>query len=105
MKDIPHHIKKYSRQVIRSEHRLEQEDESYANTLPDLPQPTKRPRSQLRKQAKQAMRKKTNARTPTSLSPEERNHKMKTRVPVFDRWNIEVPKQGARPTKKKTPRI
>lgn len=106
MKDLPHHMKKLNRRIIRSEHRLELEDEDYANRLPNLPQPLPRPKEQLRKQAKSKMRTATQLHTPTPLTPEERNRKMRNRVPVFDRQNkMNVPKQGARATKKKTPRI
>jgi hypothetical protein len=103
MKDLPHHMKKLNRRIVRSEHRLESEDQDYASHLPNIPQPTSRPKSQLRKQAKQRMKKATNARVPDPLTPEERNRKMQKRAPVFDRYK--AVKAGARPTKKKTPRI
>jgi len=99
MKDLPHHLKKLNRRVIRSLHREEMEEGAYE--MPDIP-PQKPTARQLKKKAKIKMRNATRSKTPSKLSPEERNKKMKKRVPVFDRNNA-APKH-ARPTKKKTPR-
>lgn len=99
MKDLPHHLKKLNRRVIRSLHREEMEDEAYE--MPDIP-PQKPTLRQLKKKAKIKMRKETRAKVPKKLSVEERNKKMKKRVPIFDRNNA-APKH-ARPTKKKSPR-
>lgn len=98
MKDLPHHIKKLNRRIIRSMHREEMEE------LPDLPNwPDSK--KEKKKKAKQKMKAATNARIPTSKSPEERNKEMKKgRVPVFDRTNNAKPKR-ALSSKKKTPRI
>jgi hypothetical protein len=100
MKDIPHHMKKLNRRVIRSMHREEVQEER----LPDVPTfpETKR---QKRKKAKIKMRDETRSHPPTSPTPEERNKIMKKgRVPVFDRTNNLEPKH-TRSSKKKTPRI
>jgi hypothetical protein len=106
MKDLPHHMKKLNRRIIRSEHREELEDENHLSSLPNPPQPKSRPRAQIRKLTKAKMKKTTKARTPTPLTPQERNKRMKKRVPIFDRTSkVKVAKQGARATKKKTPRI
>jgi hypothetical protein len=99
MKDLPHHMKKLNRRVIRSIHREEMEEES----LPDIP-PRKQTERQRKKQAKKKMKDERLGHVPSDLSPEERNRKMKNRVPIFDR-NSAAPKRGARSTKKKTPRI
>lgn len=101
MKDIPHHIKKLNRKVIRSLHRSELEEEAY-----DLmtPPPRKQTERQLKKQAKSEIRKEKQTHVPHPLSPEEQNKKMKHRVPVFDRLNRALPKH-AKPTKKNPPRI
>ena len=98
MKDLPHHMKKLNRRVIRSEHREELDDESFI-----LSTPRKQTLRQVKKQAKAQMKKTRNARTPTPLNPEERNQKMAGRVPVFDQ-NKARPKIS-KPSRKKTPRI
>lgn len=99
MKDLPHHMKKLNRRVIRSMHREELEEEAFE--LPAIP-PQKPTARTLRKKAKQKMKKETQARVPSQLTPDERNKKMKKRVPIFDR-NSAKPK-FSKPTRKKTPR-
>lgn len=101
MKDLPHHIKKLNRRIIRSMHREELEEE-----LPEVPT---RPvtKGQMKKKAKQKMKEETLARPSSDLTPDERNKIMKGghkgRVPIFDRNNA-APKHGAA-SKKKTPKI
>ena len=99
MKDLPHHMKKLNRKVIRSLLREEREKGEETMELPPFHASPK----ETRKKAKRKMKKETLSRTPVHDTPEERNQKMKHRTPVFDRNNAE-PKH-ARPTKKKTPRI
>lgn len=96
MKDLPHHIKKLNRRVIRSIHREEMEE------MPDLPNWPETPQAK-RKKAKIAKKKEGLAHVPSHLTPEEQNKKMKHRVPVFDRNNA-LPKH-ARSSKKKSPKI
>jgi len=100
MKDLPHHIKKLNRQVIRSTHREELEDEAFDLSMPSPPE-WERTERQKKKQAKARMRIERNARTPSPMTPEERNKKMQERVPVFDR-NSAKPK-SCRPSHKKSP--
>ncbi len=100
MKDLPHHMKKLNRRIVRSAHREEMDLESYELSPPEIQTPGK---GQIRKQIKQKIKKQREARTPTELSREEKNKKMKKRVPIFDRLK-EKPKV-AKPTRKKTPRI
>jgi hypothetical protein len=99
MKDLPHHMKKLNRRVIRSEHREEMDEEAFNMISP----PRKQTVKQVKKQAKAKLTKARNARTPTPLTPEERNKKMAKRVPVFDqnKGKLRTPK----PSRKKTPRI
>jgi hypothetical protein len=99
MKDLPHHIKKLNRRVIRSNHREEMEEEAFDLLAP----PRKQTERQVKKQAKAKIRKERLSRAPTPLTPEEQNKKMAKRVPIFDR-NKAKPRV-AKPTKKKTPRI
>ncbi len=101
MKDLPHHMKKLNRLIIRSEHREEVEDEAYSMKMPSPPR--KQTARQVKKQAKAKLTKSRNARTPTPLTPEERNKKMRKRVPVFDQ--NKPGRKIAKPTRKKTPRI
>lgn len=61
--------------------------------------------SELKKQTKRATRKMREERAPSPLTLDEQNQWMKQRTPVFDRLNNAKPKMGARPSKKKTPRI
>jgi hypothetical protein len=99
MKDLPHHIKKLNRRVIRSMHREEMEEE-----LPEVPTFPESDR-QRKKKAKIRMRDETRAKPSSDLTPDQRNKIMKKgRVPVFDRTNNAKPKH-ARSSKKKTPRI
>jgi hypothetical protein len=98
MKDLPHHMKKLNKKVLRSVRR-----ENLEETLPDLP-PRPDSKAEQRKKAKREMKAERDARVPLEKSPEERNRQMKKgRVPVFDRNNA-APKH-ARPSKKKTPPI
>ena len=107
MKDLPHHMKKLNRRVVRSVHRLELEDEQFSEKMPNPPSERVRPKAQLRKQAKAKMKKERLARTPSVPTAEEKNKKMKDRVPVFDRLSHQKrgPKVGARSSKKKRPRV
>ncbi len=99
MKDLPHHMKKLNRRIIRSAHREELEGVELPS-IPNWPDS----KSETRKKAKRQMTAETKARIPTKKSVEERNLEMKKgRVPVFDRNNAK-PKH-ARASKKKTPRI
>ncbi|MDE3046159.1 MAG: hypothetical protein KGJ02_05905 [Verrucomicrobiota bacterium] len=100
MKDLPHHIKKLNRQIMRSLNRELMDEEAFEN-----PPPRKQTERQVKKQAKARARKEKLSRPPTHPTPEERNRQMKHRVPVFDSLNHPKPKVGARPTHKKTPRI
>jgi hypothetical protein len=100
MKDLPHHLKKLNRRVIRSLHREEMaEDQTDSITAP-----REQTLHQKKKQAKERMKQERLARTPIHPTAEERNQKMKHRTPVFDRINNARPRT-AKPTKKKTPRI
>ncbi len=98
MKDLPHHMNKLNRQIIRSERREQTEDEAFALSLP-----RKQSTRQIKKQAKEKVKKIRNARSPKPPTPEERNKKMAKRVPVFDQ--NKGSQKIAKPTKKKTPRI
>lgn len=98
MKDLPHHMKKLNRNIIRSMHR-----EEAAAELPEIPTwPVNA--KQKRKKAKIKMRDAVRAHIPSNPTVDERNKIMKRgRVPVFDRNNA-APKHAA-PSKKKSPRI
>ncbi|PIS02489.1 MAG: hypothetical protein COT85_05700 [Chlamydiae bacterium CG10_big_fil_rev_8_21_14_0_10_42_34] len=99
MKDLPHHMKKLNRNIIRSMHREEMQEE-----LPEIPT-FPETQHQKKKKAKIKMRDEKKAKAITHPTPDERNKIMKKgRVPVFDRTNNAEPKH-ARPSKKKTPRI
>lgn len=99
MKDLPHHMKKLNRRIIRSMRREETEEE-----LPEVPTRPVTKRA-ARKKAKIQMRNKTLSRPSSQPTPEERNKVMKKgRVPVFDRTNNAKPKH-AKPSKKKTPKL
>jgi hypothetical protein len=100
MKDLPHHLKKLNRRVIRSQHREEMEDESFE--IPNIP-PQKPTSRQMKKKKKIEMRKKVLSRVPTPLTPDQKNKKMKKRVPVFDRTNNAKPKHAG-VLKKKSPK-
>lgn len=101
MKDLPHHIKKLNRRIIRSMHQEVAEE-----LLPELPTWPETER-QKKKKAKIKMRDETRARPSSDLTPEQRNKIMKGgrkgRVPVFDQ-NKGTTKR-AKASQKKTPRI
>jgi hypothetical protein len=96
MKDLPHHMKKLNRRIVRSSLRESAEE------MPGLP-PFRQSEEEARKIEKLRMRDEVRGHTQVHDTQDERNRKMKHRVPVFDRNNAK-PKM-ARPTKKKTPRI
>lgn len=97
MKDLPHHIKKMNRRVVRDARR-----EELSETLPDLPTWPESER-QLKKKAKIRARLDAEYREHPHKSLEERNQELRHRNPVFDHHHTE-PKH-AKPTKKKTPKI
>ena len=99
MKDLPHHMKKLNRRIIRSSLRETPEESAEIPGLPHFRESTE----EARKKEKLKMRDDTRSHTPIHASIEERNRKMKHRTPVFDRNNA-IPKM-AKPTKKKTPKI
>lgn len=101
MKDLPHHMKKINRQVIRSIHREEMDHEKFEESLPSPPEHT-HPQRQMKKQAKEKIREEKLSRTPEHLTEEERNRKMRNRVPVFDRNNA-APKRAKASQKKMPP--
>jgi len=105
MKDLPHHMKKLNRRIIRSEQRLiENEQENLEEENINLQSlQIERPREQIRKQIKSEMRKETLAHIPDHSTTDEQNREMKHRVPVFDRLSHQKAKVGAKP-KKKSPR-
>lgn len=79
MKDLPHHMKKFNRNVLRSMRRAEKEEE-----LPDVPRTFSDGPKQKRKKAKRQMKKERKAHVSEHKTPEERNKEMKKgRVPVF----------------------
>ena len=101
MKDLPHHIKKLNRNIIRSARREEREEEE---ELPEVPTWPETPQSR-RKKKKRKMKAQREAHVPMGKTPEERNKEMKKgRVPVFDRMNSNKTKHE-RPSRKKTPPI
>ena len=98
MKDLPHHIKKLNRRIIRSVRREEVEEE-----LPEVPTWSETEREKKKKE-KRKLRAEGLHKTSHHPSPEERNKIMKKgRVPVFDRESAK-PKH-APPSKKKTPHL
>jgi hypothetical protein len=101
MKDLPHHIKKLNRRVVRSIHREDLAEEEYEAAPPARKQTAQ----ELKKIAKRQRSKIGGARAATPLSPSEMNRRMKQRVPIFDRLNNAKPKSSARPSQKKRPRI
>jgi hypothetical protein len=103
MKDLPHHMQKLNRRVVRSEHRIIEMELENPEEIPSQTPRFERPGEQIRKQKKEIMRKNTRAQTPQHLNEDERNQKMKHRVPIFDRLSHPKPKVGAK-QKKKAPR-
>lgn len=97
MKDLPHHIKKLNRKVIRSMHREEVQEEE----MPDVPTWAESKREK-RKKAKQAQKAERKSHVVTHKSPEERNKEMKKgRVPIIEKNNAPPPHNP--PTRKKKP--
>ncbi len=102
MKDLPHHINKLNRRVIRSVARERAEEEGFDQTLPPIPN-RKQTSRQVKKQAKATIRIARDARIPEKPTIEERNREMKHRVPIFDRTSHPRPKRNV--SHKKAPRI
>lgn len=99
MKDLPQQRKKINRRVIRSVH----QDATSMEAMPPIP-PRKLTEKQIKKQAKQKIAQEKKARSPRLPDLEERNKKMKHRVPVLDRASADKP-PSTKPTHKKTPPI
>ncbi len=98
MKDLPHHLKKLNRRVIRSEHRREAQEIDWTATRPLLTE------HQRKKQAKAKIKQARMHRTPIHPTLEERNQAMKHRVPIFDSLSHNHPKT-MKPSRKKRPPI
>lgn len=103
MKDLPHHLKKLNRKILRSFHREELENEGFVESLPPIPVREQTER-EMKKIKKRAHLKEREERIPVHLTEEERNRKMKKRVPVFDRINHAKPR-FSKPSQKKMPKI
>lgn len=101
MKDLPHHIKKLNRRVIRSMHREEEAEEAYDLSLPSPP-PRKKSERAKKKQAKLQRKQEKQTHIPTPPTPQEKNKKMRERVPVFERLSHAKGPQ-TKPSRKKTP--
>ena len=99
MKDIPHHMRKLNRKVIRSEHHEKGVIKEDSLTAPNL-----QTEKQVKKQAKAQITKRRNARVPTHPSEEERNKKLAHQIPIFHSVG-HGPRKITRKARKKTPRI
>lgn len=99
MKDLPHHLKKLNRKILRSAHREEMYEEEFGLAG----EPREQTIHQEKKQAKQRLKEEKLAHTPHPPTPEEMNRKMKRRTPIFNR-NSAKPRR-VKATRKKTPRI
>ncbi len=108
MKDLAHHLKKLNRQIIRSIHREEMEDEAWESEQ-EASQPSpfakKQTVKELKKQAKRSLTKTRKKRAATPRTPEEKNRLQKKRKPIYNKHDVEKPRSGARKTRKKTTRI
>jgi hypothetical protein len=100
MRDLPHHMKKINRKIVRSMHREQTEEEAKKTGIP----PYHQTNQELKKIAKRELKEERESRTPIHPSEDERNRQMKERVPIFFDQNSQKPKV-TRPTRKKTPRI
>ena len=98
MKDLPHHIKKLNRRVIRSEQR-----ESNAEELPPIPD-YPMTQHQKKKQTKERVKQLHVNHIPLHPTEEQRNEKMRHRVPRFESLSRNKPK-SAKPSRKRTPKI
>ena len=100
MKDLPHHIQKLNRKIIRSARREGGEELPEIPTWPETA-------IERRKKQKREMKAEREARAPMGKSPEERNKEMRGgrqgRVPVFDQNKGSQKYQKG--SKKKNPRI
>ena len=103
MKDLPHHIKKLNRRVIRSKHREECSEEAY-RSIDEAILSHRKTEWQEKKQAKVQIRKERKQRVPAPPTVDEKNQKMKHRVPVFFDKNHQTTRT-TKPTRKKTPRL
>ena len=101
MKDLPHHQKKLNRQVVRSMHKNELEEEAYEMTTPGIPE-WERTEKQKKKQAKARKRvdKKNGAKH--VKDGDEKNREMKHRDPVLEK-SSHPPMKNA--SSKKTPPV
>jgi hypothetical protein len=77
MKDVPNHMKKLNRQVVRSERRSKDQEETFADEF-------RRPESekQKKKKAKLERKKEHEEHISMPLTPDEQNKKMNERVPL-----------------------
>lgn len=104
MKDLPHHMQKLNRRVIRDANREDHHEEVFElNADLNLP-PRSMPPAQLKKQGKIRRAKQRNEHIPIAKTPDEQNKLIAKRNPVFFSKNHQKPKT-TRATRKKTPRM
>ncbi len=101
MKDLPHHMQKLNRRIIRDAHRDEQTSENFDESL-NLQRNI--PPEKVRKQEKIRTAKTRHSHIPISRTVDDKNKLEAKRNPVFYSKNHQKPKT-TRPTRKRTPRI
>jgi hypothetical protein len=82
MKDVPHHMMKFMRKVIKKNIASEEEEEEAGEELlkEQAVPPSKK---QNRKKKKEAIKQTREARIPSDLTPEEKNKEFKKRTPII----------------------
>jgi hypothetical protein len=103
MKDIPHHLKKLNRKIIRSFNKEMAENEEFRMEISETPIRAQTDRETKKIKKREALKIRLE-RTPFHLTEEERNRKMKKRVPIFDRANNRKA-PSSKSSKKKMPKI
>ena len=83
MKDVPHHMMKFMRKIIKKNIASDEKEEEYAEEeiLKEKAVPSSK--KQNRKKKKEAIKKTREAHIPSDLTPEEKNKEFKKRTPII----------------------
>lgn len=90
MKDLPHHIKKLNRQVIRSAHHEQMEEDFFDAAYRKEMTP-----HQIKKQKKEVQKQARSRRVPSDKTPDEQNAIRKHRTPQ----RVDRPAKTPRPSR------
>ena len=84
MKDVPHHMMKFMRKIVKKSGNADEKDEDKYSEEEILKEKSVPPsKKQQRKQKKEAIKKARENHIPSDLTPDEKNKELKKRTPII----------------------